>query len=165
MQRQVDRTNEIKIPSQMQQFQTYDDGQRRQQQMQYDPNVNRKVRLQQLELQSELQRRDTEEQFRQMREREIGERDTRYMEAKRSQVIMQAQQMRNPERQNDYNNQPPQNDVFQQKPQNNPYQVKSYGLSSNQTLNLEIDHQNNLSSNQSQSDASKSKFIVTKFRL
>jgi hypothetical protein len=64
-QRQVDRTNEIKMEinhssqqnqPQMQQPQRYDGEPRRQQNMQYDPNVNRKVRLQQLELQSELQK-------------------------------------------------------------------------------------------------------------
>jgi hypothetical protein len=94
-----------------------------------------------------------------MRDREMGERDPRYMDAKRSQMVMQAQQMKHPERQDDYNNQPAQNDVFQQKLQNNPYQVKSYGLGPSQPINVETNHQNNLSSNQSQSDASKSTII------
>lgn len=47
-----------------------------------DQNVNRKVKLQQLELQSDLEKRNADEQLRQFKEREIGQRDDRYYDAK-----------------------------------------------------------------------------------
>jgi hypothetical protein len=40
------------------------------------------VKLQQLELQSDLQKRNADEQLRQYKDREIGQRDDRYYDAK-----------------------------------------------------------------------------------
>lgn len=89
---EVDRTNEIRWnfddnnydPNrpQFQDRMNPDPNYRPQEQRQIDPNVSRRVKLQQLEIQSNLEKRSAEEHLRMMQSREIGQKDERYYEAK-----------------------------------------------------------------------------------
>lgn len=89
---EVDRTNEIRWnydnnnydPNRPQfQDRMNPDPQYRQNEPRHiDPNVNRRVKLQQLELQSNLEKRSAEDHLRMMQNREIGQKDERYYEAK-----------------------------------------------------------------------------------
>lgn len=99
-----------------------------------DPNVSRRVKLQQYELQSEIERRNADYNLRQVRDREIGQRqqEEREREQNRTQMMRQAQMMKHPDNNNQFETLDSARDSdfgagLLSKPSRNPYEVHSYG--------------------------------------
>ena len=124
----VDRTNEIKWTHEqpkehMLQFQERagpDPNRRQDPPRQYDPEVNRRVKLRQYEVQAEVERNQAQRNLNNIRNREIGQPDQDYYERKKRNAMQEAQRIKRQPEPEQYQEPAP-------KPANDPYQVKSYG--------------------------------------
>jgi hypothetical protein len=129
----------------------------------YDSNVNRQVKLQKYELQSELEKRNADNQIDYMKNREIGYRDDNYYESKKLRAMKEAEHLKNIPVEN-YTPSPskikkpkkePKEKPKEEPAKYDPYQVKSYGAPTTK-LKEQIDSGNYLdpSLNESKNDKS-----------
>jgi hypothetical protein len=133
----VDRKNEIKWqhqdpePNRLEYQQRMDPDPERRHHKNYDSNVNRQVKLQKYELQSELEKRNADQQLEYMKNREIGYRDQNYYDSKKERAMKETQNIKNLPVDN-YEPAPAKVKTKHKKPKEeapkyDPYQVKSYG--------------------------------------
>ena len=120
-------------------------------QRQYDPEVNRRVQLNKYEIQSEIEKKNADENLNNIKNRKIGEKDQQYYEARKQRIMNDANKIKKDA--DSFNDNLASNqevDSLVKMPVSDPYQVKSYGAPTTllkEKLDAQKEQENNLNSN------------------